>query len=66
MVNKQNILRFSLASFVLASMLGIYIALFTQPDERGVASAARATAVASILGVLGVSSFFVGLAYPKD
>lgn len=66
MVNKKNILRFSLSTFVLASAIGIFVALDVSSDEGSLKKSGRATAIASILGVLGISSFFVGLAYPKD
>lgn len=61
-MNKKNILRASLASFALASAIGLGVALFASSPE----TAMRATTCASILGVLGISSFFVGLAYPKE
>jgi hypothetical protein len=65
-INKKNILRFSLASFCLASILGIVVALSLHSDDESGKRSARTTAVASIFGVLGISSFFVGLAYPKE
>ncbi len=65
-MNKKNILRFSLGSFVLATLLGIFVALSIHGDEESAKTSARVTAVASLLGVLGISSFFVGLAYPKE
>lgn len=66
MINKKNILRASLASFAIATVLGIYVTLATVGTDESVAKFARTTAVASILGIFGISSFFVGLAYPKE
>lgn len=66
MLNKKNILRGSLAAFAVASVIGIYVALSVNSDTDSAKSSARATAVASIFGVLGISSFFVGLAFPKE
>lgn len=61
-LNKKNILRFSLASFIMASAVSIGVACFaTDPGFGG-----RAAVVASVLGVLGVSSFMVGLVFPKE
>ncbi len=65
-MNKKNILRFSLGAFCLASLIGIFVALNISGNEDSAKSSARATAVASIFGVLGISSFFVGLAFPKE
>lgn len=65
-MNKKNILRFSLGAFCLASLIGIFVALSVNSDESALKSSGRATAVASIFGVLGISSFFVGLAFPKE
>lgn len=66
MINKKNILAFSLGSFCFATLLGIYVALSTNPNASSAESATRLTVIATILGTLGVSSFFVGLAYPKE
>jgi hypothetical protein len=65
-VNKKNILRFSLGAFCVATLIGISVALFVDPTVGSAATSARATAIASIFGVLGISSFFVGLAFPKE
>lgn len=66
MLHKKNILRFSLASFVLATLLGIFVALSIHGSDESAKTSARVTAVASLFGVLGISSFFVGLAFPKE
>lgn len=65
-MNKKNILRASLAAFCLASLIGIFVAINVDGNENSAKNSARATAVASIFGVLGISSFFVGLAFPKE
>lgn len=65
-MNKKNILRFSLGSFVVATLLGIFVALSIGGTEESAKTSARTTAVASLFGVLGVSSFFVGLAFPRE
>lgn len=58
-MNKKNILRASLASFAVASLLGLSAVLF----EGG---GGRVAAAAGVFGLMGISSFFVGLAYPKE
>ena len=65
-MNKKNILRASLGAFCIATLLGIFVALSINGNEDSAKTSARATAVASLFGVLGISSFFVGLAYPKE
>lgn len=65
-MNKKNILRFSLGSFIIATILGIFVALSVDVNEVSGKSSARVTAIAGLFGVLGVSSFFVGAVFPKE
>lgn len=56
-MNKKRILQVSLGSFGVATVLGL------------VAIGAASPVVpmyAGVFGLMGISSFFVGLAYPKE
>lgn len=65
-MNKQNILRFSLSAFCLSTLLGLYVTFSVHGEDESAKNSARTTVAAGIVGLLGISSFFVGLAYPKE
>ena len=58
-MNKKNILRGALIAFGVASVMGLACILSDYPSPRlGMA--------AGVFGLMGISTFFVGIAYPKE
>ena len=63
---KNGILIGSGAAALLASTIAIVAVLTLQPSEISVLSTVRANMIAGYLGLLSVSLFFVGVAFPRE
>lgn len=63
---KKKILLGSLILAGISTLLGLIMALSTPGNEGEVVSTLRLGTIASVLGLGSISTFFVGLAYPKE